>query len=272
MNIANIGKGGALPPSLAKKSGPQKEPSTEPTKARGAQRAQDTAQLSQPEGAGYYESLAQRFAWVKNGSVSISGAYLDKCAKEPELAKRLEENLALYEDCVRQGRQEAEAAARAAGGKLLSYSETWSIDSQGSLTMITRGTVEYDTGIKSWEEIRKDSLERLEKARKEAASPADGEPEGEVSESKGGKVAVNQGKRARQIAAAKSRDQVQQVIALLQKDMADCKAGLENGLCDEAEIAKVQALLQSAQARLSQVPQQAEEELGISEFELAGLM
>ena len=45
MNIANIGKGGALPPSLAKKSGPQKEPSTEPTKARGAQRAQDTAQL-----------------------------------------------------------------------------------------------------------------------------------------------------------------------------------------------------------------------------------
>jgi len=54
--------------------------------------------------------------------------------------------------------------------------------------------------------------------------------------------------------------------------MADCKAGLEKGLCDEAEIAKVQALLQSAQARLSQVPQQAEEELGISEFELAGLM
>jgi len=272
MNIANIGKGGTLPPSPAKKAGPQKEPSTEPAKARGAQRAQDTAQLSQPEGAGYYESLAQRFAWVKNGSVSISGAYLDKCAKEPELAKRLEENLALYEDCVRQGRQEAEAAARAAGGKLLSYSETWSIDSQGSLTMITRGTVEYDTGIKSWEEIRKDSLERLEKARKEAASPADGEPEEEVSESKGGKVAVNQGKRARQIAAAKSRDQVQQVIALLQKDMADCKAGLEKGLCDEAEIAKVQALLQSAQARLSQVPQQAEEELGISEFELAGLM
>ena len=65
---------------------------------------------------------------------------------------------------------------------------------------------------------------------------------------------------------------MQQVIALLQKDMADCKAGLEKGWCDEAEIAKVQALLQSAQARLSQVPQQAEEELGISEFELAGLM
>ncbi len=96
--------------------------------------------------------------------------------------------------------------------------------------------------------------------------------EEEASEKQGGSVAVNEHKRARQIAAAKCQDDVRQVIALLKKDMADCKAGLEKGLCDEAEIAKVQALLNSAQARMSQVPREAEDELGISEFDLAGLM
>lgn len=111
-----------------------------------------------------------------------------------------------------------------------------------------------------------------EKQAKSAQSALEDEDDEEVSESQGGKVAVNESKRARQIAAAKCRDEVQQVIALLHQDMADCKAGLEKGWCDETEIAKVQALLNSAQARLSQVPREAEEELGISEFDLAGLM
>ena len=113
---------------------------------------------------------------------------------------------------------------------------------------------------------------RLAAEQEKAAEPAAEENEEEVSESQGGSVAVNEHKRARQIAAAKCQDDVRQLIALLQKDMADCKAGLEKGWCDEAEIAKVQALLNSAQARLSQVPRETEDELGISEFDLAGLM
>ena len=113
---------------------------------------------------------------------------------------------------------------------------------------------------------------RLAAEQEKAAEPAAEENEEEVSESQGGSVAVNEHKRARQIAAAKCQDDVRQLIALLQKDMADCKAGLEKGWCDEAEIAKVQALLNSAQARLSQVPRETEYELGISEFDLAGLM
>lgn len=105
------------------------------------------------------------------------------------------------------------------------------------------------------------------------APKAAGDAEDEaVSQSSGGKVAVNVGKRARQIAAAQNRSQVQQVIALLHQDMADCKAGLEKGWCDETEIDKVQALLNSAQGKLSQVPQKAEEEPGISAFDLASLM
>ncbi len=99
------------------------------------------------------------------------------------------------------------------------------------------------------------------------------EEDEELAERQGGKVAVNQGKRARQIAAAQSRDQVQQVLALLQKDMADCKAGLAKGWCDEAEIAKVEALIGQAKARMGQVPEKADNSLGgLSAFDLASLM
>lgn len=96
--------------------------------------------------------------------------------------------------------------------------------------------------------------------------------EEESSKTQGGSVAVNASKRARQIAAAKNRNQVQQVLALLNQDMSDCKAGLEKGWCDETEIAKVQALLNAAKGKLSQVPQESEEELGISEFDIASIM
>ena len=95
----------------------------------------------------------------------------------------------------------------------------------------------------------------------------------DVSERQDGSVAVNEGKRARQIAAAKNRDQVRQVIALLRQDMTECKAGLERGWCDESEIKKVQLLLSAAQSKLSQVPQASEtDDLGLSEFDLAALL
>lgn len=79
----------------------------------------------------------------------------------------------------------------------------------------------------------------------------------------------------RQIAAAKSRGQLQQVLSLLQKDLSDCKAGLEKGWCDESEIAKVEALISKAEARMSQVPQesgQEKEQGGLDEFAMASLM
>lgn len=269
MNITGVGRTGNPCFFAAKNVETEK---AKPAQSRLVQT--DTVSVSKQDGAAYFDSLRQNYDCVKNGCVAISGAYLDKCAKDSELAQRLEESLAAYEDCVRQGYENAKLSAQAAGGRLVSYSETWSIDGEGNLTMISRGTVEVETGTKTWEDIRKDNLERMEKKRKEKAqkeAAPDGEGD-EVSESRGGNVAVNQMKRARQIAAAKCQDDVRQVIALLHKDMSDCKAGLEKGWCDEAEISKVQALLNSAQARLSQVPQKAEEEPGISEFDLAGLM
>lgn len=119
---------------------------------------------------------------------------------------------------------------------------------------------------------REDSLEISPEGRLAAAQEQD---DPETSEEQSGKVAVNEGKRMRQIAAAKSRGQLQQVLALLQKDLSDCKAGLEKGWCDESEIAKVEALINRAKDRMSQVPQNdgpENEEAGLDEFAMASLM
>lgn len=77
--------------------------------------------------------------------------------------------------------------------------------------------------------------------------------EGKETESVGGKVGFNAAKRARQLAAAKTEEQVRAVLALLQEDLEDCEAGLAQGMCDQAEVDKVKALIRQAQQRLGQV-------------------
>ncbi len=273
MNLTGIHSGG---PAYFLPSHLPGETKKEDGKTEQASRL-DTVSISGQAGAAYYTSLRQKFDCVRNGNVSISGIYLEQCAKNPEKAAELEENLAVYHDLAQRGYQNAAMSVQAAGGKLLSYTETWNIDSEGHITMISCGTAEYASGPESWreetllEDPKKLWAEGKEK-RTTAPAPSENEEE-EVSEQQGGKVAVNVGKRARQIAAAQSRDQLQQVLALLQEDMADCKAGLEKGWCDEAEIAKVEALISQAKARMGQVPEKAGEPLGgLDAFELASLM
>lgn len=297
----------------------------------------------------YAQLLQKKFSYLNtsttmNGvptTVSVSPAFIEKCAQDPEKAAYLEENLAAIPDCV------SSAKANCLGTVTnISYQ----IDSNGEITAIMSGTNDPDGKIarenaekkvKEQQEAKRKQKQRiskrfsvkgksihrateklikkvdfsdmaktsgaairktdyieiseearlaLEKGKELQASTGvdtaeqsedaqtltgtDGvkQDDEEASEQHGGKVAVNEGKRARQIAAATCQDDIRQVIALLQKDMADCKAGLEKGWCDESEIAKVQALLSSAQARMSQLPKEAEDTLGLSGFDLAGLM
>lgn len=104
------------------------------------------------------------------------------------------------------------------------------------------------------------------KAREDRFVPEQMEPPGETEEKRSGKVAVNQGKRARQLASAKTPEQVQVVINLLKQDLSDCEAGLSEGMCDENEVKKVKAMLAKAEERMSQVsgkePEQQEEGAG----------
>ncbi|MCM1226233.1 MAG: hypothetical protein NC320_02255 [Clostridium sp.] len=112
----------------------------------------------------------------------------------------------------------------------------------------------------------------LEENSKQSQETAENIPE--TSEREGGKVAVNVGKRMRQIAAAADRSQLQQVMEMLKVDMADCKAGLEKGWCDEAEIAKVESLIARVKEKMSQVPKESDNENtgGMDAFAMASLM
>lgn len=79
------------------------------------------------------------------------------------------------------------------------------------------------------------------------------ENEDMTTETHGGAVSFNEGKRARQLSAAKTVENVQTVMSILQTDLADCQAGLESGMCDENEVNKVKAMIAKAQQRLSEV-------------------
>ena len=79
--------------------------------------------------------------------------------------------------------------------------------------------------------------------------------EGEVTtESTSKSVAVNEQKRRRQIAAAATRGDMQAIIALLEQDLKEVEAGLEENACDEREVEKVKALLSEAKQKMASLP------------------
>ena len=103
--------------------------------------------------SGYYSYLQKNYECVKNGSVAISGSYLKECAKNPEKAKELEENLSFFKEGYESGKKSAQANASAIGARLVNYSESWSIDSTGNITMVASTTVTSDNGAKGWKEL-----------------------------------------------------------------------------------------------------------------------
>ncbi|WP_051671669.1 hypothetical protein [Oribacterium sp. P6A1] len=79
--------------------------------------------------------------------------------------------------------------------------------------------------------------------------------DGEVTtESTSKTVGVNEQKRRRQIAAAATRGDMQAIIALLEQDLQEVEAGLEENACDEREVEKVKALLSEAKQKMSSLP------------------
>lgn len=88
-------------------------------------------------------------------------------------------------------------------------------------------------------------------------------------EKRSGAVAVNVGKRNRQISAAKNLAQIQMVLSMVQKDIADCKNGKQQGMCDDDEIAKAEALMKQAQEKLSEISGQSSEEQEENEKDLS---
>lgn len=154
-------------------------------------------------------------------------------------------------------------------------------DKTGDRIVLSQGSVQQ--GLSSAEENRqlaKELIQAVQAAKTkaeenlEAAEPKKMQEEEQESERQSGAVAFNAAKRARQLAAASSRAQVQAVLSLLRQDLDDCKYGLENGMCDQAEVDKVKAMIQQAQRRMSEVSGNSEEEQegGFDAFAIASLM
>ncbi len=119
----------------------------------------------------YYSYLQKNYECVKNGNVVISGTYLKECAKNPEKAKELEESLSFFKEGYQNGLRSAQANAMAIGAKLVGYSESWSIDSTGNITMMASTTVTSGSSIKGWKELAEEREEKLkEKKEQECTS------------------------------------------------------------------------------------------------------
>lgn len=116
----------------------------------------------------YYSYLQKNYDCVKDGSVTISGAYLKACAKNPEKAKELEENLSYFKEGYESGLKNAQANARDLGARLVDYSENWSIDSTGNITMMASTTLDSGRDVKGFRELSEEREEKLkEKKEKE---------------------------------------------------------------------------------------------------------
>ena len=115
----------------------------------------------------YYSYLQKNYDCVKNGSVAISGAYLKECARNPEKAKELEESLAYFKEGYENGLKSAQANARAIGARVVNYSESWSIDSTGNITMMASTTVTSDSGVKGWKELAEEREEKLKEKKEQ---------------------------------------------------------------------------------------------------------
>ena len=119
----------------------------------------------------YAQSLQKRFNYLNTSttmsgiptSVSVSPAFLEKCAQDPEKAAYLEENLAAIPDCV------SSAKANCLGTVTnISYQ----IDSNGEITAIMSGTNDPDGKIarenaekkvKEQQEAKKKQKKRISK-------------------------------------------------------------------------------------------------------------
>ena len=115
----------------------------------------------------YYSYLQKNYDCVKNGSVAISGSYLKECARNPEKAKELEENLSFFKEGYESGLKSAQANARAIGARVVDHTESWSIDSTGNITMMASTTVTSDSGVKGWKELAEEREEKLKEKKEQ---------------------------------------------------------------------------------------------------------
>ncbi len=109
----------------------------------------------------YYSYLKEEYGGVADGTVTISGEYLKKCAGNSKKAKELEEFLKKIPELEKQGYEQLSARNKALGGTVTYYQQTWTVLKDGSIQSTVYSVT--DTGMTNAERMKKGLEERLEK-------------------------------------------------------------------------------------------------------------
>ena len=190
--------------------------------------------------------------------------YTKSKTEESEKAEKEEKTEDVKQDSVSQKEKTAKASDLKFGNKYELYSYL-----KSNFKTVAKGMTQISGSylnrcLKDEDELQKllDNLTAADQMAEDAEENLEGyqgmkikiDENGEMTtETYGGKVAVNEGKRLRQIAAANNPAQIQMVLSLLNTDLSDVKAGKAQNMCDDDEIAKVEALIQQAQQKAGQI-------------------
>ena len=223
-------------------------------------------------------SYGQTYGNSSDVNFVVNPKFLGKLGTDEATRKQFEEDVKFLNDFSRRFRQQELSKGREI------ISQGWFCDEDGNWggwtvsRPIKQSTVLQDMADNA-EKIRQEKLEERKKAeeelkehfgdrfkglnikwveeeiKSEETSEAVGNEEASEAESEtiSGKVGVNVGKTARKIAAAMTKTQLRAVIAEIEGDMQEVKAGIEKGWCDESEMEKVNSLMAQAQNRMGQV-------------------
>ena len=234
---------------------------------------------------GVLSSLSKQFKDVKfsvgtqpfngkgNNNISISPNILRQMADDPE--KRLEYEALIY-DCQRELKNSGNRPGLSAQGFIIGSDgglRKWSISKadDGKRTRLLLNMTEEEFKQRLAGRLPDKELAKRQKLAEDIKSANDylksregeiGFQGGSVSVDKDGNITItstkatvtfNESKRAAQLAAAKSVADIQKLMKILQDDLDDCKAGLQNNMCDEAEVEKVKKMIERAQSRMNEL-------------------
>lgn len=242
-------------------------------------------------------SYGQTYGNSSDVNFVVNHKFLGKLGTDETARKEFEEGVKFLNDFSKRFREQQLAQGREM------ISQGWFCDEDGNWggwtvsRPIKQSTVLQDMEDNA-EKIRLEKLEERKKAEaelkehfgnrfkglsvkwleeetksEEISEAVENEEASEVeSETISGKVGVNVGKTVRKIDAAKTKTQLQAVIAEIAGDMQEVKAGIEKGWCDESELDKVNSLMSMAQSKMGQVEDREATSEEENMFAMASLM
>ncbi len=131
------------------------------TKDTASAQAGNTKGTEEKAVSDYYSHLQKNYDCMSKGNVTISSGYLKKCSGDSKKAKELEDFLKKIPELEKQGYEQLSAQNKALGGTVTYYSQTWTVNKDGSIQSTVYSVTE--TGMTNAEKMKKSMDERLEK-------------------------------------------------------------------------------------------------------------